>query len=157
AVTTLICAATAVMLAQEVTLQSVLVRASVYVDDFHRQLASIVAEERYIQDAVTPAQKTSKPLVHPVTEHRLLLSDLLLVKPSRDREWLQFRDVFEVDGTPVRDRTERLTRLFLRPSASTSVQIEKILSESARFNVGTIQRNINAPLMPLLFLEADNQ
>jgi len=158
----LVCAA-ALMLAQDVTLQAVLVRAAVYVTDFHRQLASIVAEERYVQDAVTPPQKTSKttnttkPPVQALTEHRELLSDLLLVKPSPDREWLQFRDVFDVDGKPVRDRTERLTKLFLRPSASTSAQIEKILNESARFNVGSIQRNINAPMMPLLFLEADNQ
>jgi hypothetical protein len=140
--------------ALEPTLKSVLVRAAVYVNAFHRQLASIVAEERYIQDAVTPP---SKALVEGSVEHRELLSDLLLVKPSPNREWLQFRDVFEVDGNPVRDRTERLTRLFLRPSASTSAQIEQILNESARFNIGHIQRNINAPLMPLLFLEADNQ
>src|SRR5262245_11363795 len=154
--TALVCAAAVMVLAQEVTLQSVLARAAVYVDSFHRQLASIVAEERYVQDAVTPPKKATR-LVPGGTEHRALLSDLLLVKPSPNREWLQFRDVFEVDGKPVRDRTERLTKLFLRPSASTSAQIEQILKESARFNVGTIQRNINAPLMPLLFLEADHQ
>jgi hypothetical protein len=164
--TTLVCAAAAtillaqeptMMLAQEPTLKSVLLRAAVYVSNFHRQLASIVAEERYIQDSVTPPQNTSKERADWSIEHRELVSDLLLVKPSPDREWLQFRDVFEVDGNPVRDRTERLTKLFLRPSASTSAQIEQILDESARFNVGNIQRNINAPLMPLLFLEADNQ
>jgi hypothetical protein len=159
--TTLVCAAAVVLAqgpvaiaAQPPTLKSVLLRAAVYVNEFHRQLASIVAEERYIQDAVTPPAKAR---VDWSIEHRELVSDLLLVKPSPDREWLQFRDVFEVDGSPVRDRTERLTQLFLRPSSSKSAQIEKILSESARFNVGNVQRNINAPVMPLLFLEADNQ
>ena len=163
--TTLVCAAAVMMLAQQPatmvaqqpTLKSVLLRAAVYVNDFHRQLASIVAEERYIQDAVTPPKKTAKEPGDWSIEHRELVSDLLLVKPSPDREWLQFRDVFQVDGNPVRDRTERLTELFLRPSSSTSAQIEKILNESARFNVGNVQRNINAPVMPLLFLEADNQ
>ena len=37
-----------------------------------------------------------------VRQHRELTSDLLLVKPAGADPWLQFRDVFEVDGKPIR-------------------------------------------------------
>ena len=39
---------------------------------------------------------------------------------------MQFRDVFSVDGKPVRDRSERLMQLFVSPTASTASQAERI-------------------------------
>jgi hypothetical protein len=40
--------------------------------------------------------------------------------------------VFEVDGVPLRDRDERLVKLFLQPSSSGKTQIEQIVAECAR-------------------------
>ena len=34
---------------------------------------------------------------------------------------------------------------------------ERILEESARFNIGDIRRNVNTPIFPLAFLEGSNQ
>mgnify|MGYP003694380831 CR=1 FL=1 len=45
--------------------------------------------------------------VRPASRHRELKSDFLLVKVG-PLEWLPFRDVYEVDGTPIRDREGRL-------------------------------------------------
>jgi hypothetical protein len=146
--------ATAVPLTeQRVKLETVLGRAADYVADFHRQLSSIVAEERYVQNwmRVLDRQRGTNQLAH-----RELVSDLLLVKPEGFRAWMEFRDVFEVDGTAVRERDERLVKMFLTPSISTNEQIAKILAESARFNIGDINRNVNTPIFPLLFLERDN-
>ena len=56
-------------------------------------------------------------------------------------------------ASPVRDRTERLTRLFLEGSPSAQEQIGKILDESSRFNIGDIKRNINTPVFALQILE----
>jgi len=150
-------------------LDVVLARAGAYVAEFQRQLSGIVAEERYRQEVKASSRRSGcppsrtraataacpEPLVHPVRSE--LRSDLLLVKPVATREWLQFRDVFEVDGQPVRDRSERLTRLFLDPSSASANQIAMILNESARYNIGDIQRNINTPLFALQFLEPSNQ
>jgi hypothetical protein len=47
--------------------------------------------------------------------------------------------------------------MFLEPSASTAAQISKILNESARFNIGDVNRNVNTPIFSLRFLEAANQ
>lgn len=138
----------------EPKLATVLDRAAAYVADFHRQLAGIVAEERYVQDwkEVLERHRGTKAL-----SHRELRSDLLLVKPGGAAAWMEFRDVFEVDGAPVREHDRRLEKMFLQPSASTDAQIGKILQESARFNIGDIQRNVNTPVFPLLFLESANR
>ena len=83
--------------------------------------------------------------------------NLLLVRPGGMGDWVQFRDVFEVDGRPVRDRGERLVPLFLQPAASRAAQLMRIRAESARYNIGTVERTVNTPTLPLLFLETANQ
>jgi hypothetical protein len=85
-------------------------------------------------------------------------SDLLLVRPAAGGGgWTEFRDVFEVNGIAVRDRSDRLTRLFLEGSPSAHAQIGRILDESSRFNIGEIKRNINTPVFALQILERENQ
>lgn len=139
--------------ADEPALAAVLARAAAYVAEFHRQLSSIVAEEQYVQDVYPSAGRDAG--LAPV--HRTLKSDLLLLKPGDADAWMTFRDVFEVDAEPVRDRTERLTHLFLKRTPSTDAQIRRILDESARYNIGDIRRNVNTPTYPLLFLESANR
>lgn len=132
------------------TVAQIVDRAGAYVVDFHRRLAGIVAEETYEQAARTPSRR---PLTFGTVERRVLKSDLLLVNVSGTSTWLEFRDVFEVDGQPVRDRTERLTKLFLSPSPEAQQQVLSILEESARYNVGSIRRTVNTPIFPLAFVE----
>jgi hypothetical protein len=140
--------------AQPPKLSDVLDRAGGYVAEFHRHLSGIVAEERYVQDARMPAVRR---LTVGTVEHRELNSDLLLVNVAGTTTWLEFRDVFEVDGQPVRDRSDRLTRLFLEPTTAGEQQIRAIIAESARYNVGAIARTVNTPIFPLAFLEAANR
>src|SRR5262249_42642953 len=117
----------------------VLRRASNYVADFSRKVSGLVAEETYQQDAVG-------------NQHRELKSDFLLVQLPGWAHPVEFRDVFEVDGAPVRDREERLAKLFLTPSQQRLAQIEAIVKESARYNSGRVQRTMNTPMLPLQFL-----
>jgi len=140
--------------AEEATLRIVLARAGTYVTEYRQQMSSIVAEERYIQEARYQGRPVP-PDLQP--EHRELRSDLLLVRPAGARDWLQLRDVFEVDGHPVRDRSERLTKLLNEASRFADAQIASIVNESARYNIGSIQRTVNVPLLPLMFLEPRNQ
>ena len=139
--------------AQEFTLRQVLVRATEYVGRLNPQLAGTVAEERYEQRATTPRANFNRfPGDTHDTVRRTLRSDYLLVQPVGTDRYYGFRDVFEVDGRPVRDREERLAELFLNPSASAERQIYGILSDSARYNLGNIERNFNTPTLALLFL-----
>ncbi len=141
--------------AQPMTLDAVLERAGDYVTTFQRQLAGVVAEETYTQDIhdQLPSGTTPRAPTRNTPMHRQLKSDLLLVKPEKADRWIQFRDTFEVDGHPVRDRSERLMKLFVEPTAATADQAEQIVTESSRYNIGNVMRTINVPLLALLILD----
>jgi hypothetical protein len=141
---------------QEPTLAEVLARAGAYVTAFQRQLSGVVTEESYVQDVLETAMFGGRSSRAPIT-HRVLKSDLLLVKPEGVQRWIQFRDVFDVDGKPVRDRSDRLMKLFVNPSASTAAQVGQIVGESVRYNIGNIHRNFNVPVFALLILEPARQ
>jgi len=114
-----------------------------YVEAYERQYSGLVAEEEYRQSA---SRKSVR-----------LRSDYLLVKPERSDQWVSFRDVYEVDGVAVRDRDDRLRRLFLEPGVQLQTQLAAIQAESARYNIGAVERNINVPLFPLRFLTPENR
>jgi hypothetical protein len=135
-------------------LADVLRRAGAYVEDFQRQLSGIVAEETYIQEVIPPMGMNA---TGGRIQRRQLRSDLLLVRPEKEVTWVQFRDVFEVDRRPVRDREERLVRLFLHADASSARQADHIRAESARFNIGRIERTMNVPVLPLAVLAPSSQ
>jgi hypothetical protein len=137
--------------AQEPTLPQVLARAGVYVLKLHTQLSGIVAEETYEQRARQTQRRTNGPGAN-AGQQKTLKSDLLLVRPPDVERYIEFRDVFEVNGTAVRDRRERLTKLFLTPTIDSANQIKAIADESARHNIGDVRRNINTPMLSLHFL-----
>ena len=74
-----------------------------------------------------------------------------------DAPWTELRDVFEVDGRPIRSRDDRLEHLLREPAGRASADVSTIIAESARFNIGDVDRNVNTPLFTLQFLEAANQ
>ncbi len=90
-------------------------------------------------------------------EHVELRSDFLLVRPEGADRFVEYRDVFEVNGAPVRDRLDRLSNLFLNPSPSVSKQIDAITEESARYNIGSVLRTLNTPTLALVLLYPDSQ
>jgi hypothetical protein len=142
-------------------LSAVLSRAATYVENFADRLSGFVTAESYVQD-VRPAMNRfgSRPAnIRPYTGplHRELQSDLLLVRPVGAEGWMQFRDVTDVDGRKLKDRNDRLARLFLQPSKSTASQARKIMDESSRYNIGEIERNINLPVLALAVLDRDMQ
>ncbi len=143
---------------QEPTLEMVLERAGAYVDDYQKRLAAIVSEEFYRQQVIvaTPSGRTAGRQFREGRQYRELKSDVLLVKPG-DGGWVQFRDVFEVDNKPVRDRDQRLYKLFVNAAADRAEQVAKIQSESARYNIGPLTRTINIPIMGMLFFARPNQ
>lgn len=134
----------------EPSLADVLQRAAAYVAEFQVRLSGIVAEEAYVQDwhSAGPRGRTFG--------RRELRSDLVLMKPAGAASWAEFRDVFEVDGRAIRPRDGRLERMLREPAASRK-HVTTILEESARFNIGDVDRNVNTPLFSLRFLEAGNQ
>jgi hypothetical protein len=138
---------------QDPPLDLVLARAAEYVDTYQKRLAAIVAEEQYRQQVIS----SSRPGRISGRQYRELRSDVLLVKPGEGDSWLQFRDVFEVDRKPVRDRDQRLYKLFVEAKADREAQAQTIQQESARYNIGPLHRTVNIPIMGMLFFDRPNQ
>ena len=112
-------------------LKIVLARAGDYVSSYHLAMTTVIAEERYAQTLVTRTADGAD-----ATSTRTLVSDFVIVTTEGDQPWMAFRDVLEVDGKPVRDRDNRMERLF-----ASGADIDRALAvnrESARYNLGTI-------------------
>src|SRR4030095_5796012 len=140
-------------------LDDVLDKVTDYVAVYTRDFIGVVAEETYRQDVrgrSGGADLRGFP-TEGVRQSRTLKSDMLLVRAPAGDRWLQFRDVFEVDGKPVRDREERLAKLFLTPSQSAQQQVEDIKTASARYNIGGVNRNVNIPVLALSVFETSNR
>ncbi len=127
---------------------SVLDAAAAYLDAYDRRFSGIVSEEHY--------EQTVRGARAAVTGRRVLRSDLLLIN-SGEAGWLCFRDVYDVDGKAVRDRTTRLMDLFVHPQPEAIDQASKIREEGARFNIGGLTRTVNDPTMALPFLRREQQ
>jgi hypothetical protein len=145
-------AATSAVLHAQSEVDALVDRAAAYVEQFQRRFGTMVTEERYeqsIQEAITIGARS-----RPQMERVVLVSDFLLVQVPGEG-WMPFRDVFERNGQKLRDREERLANLFLNGSSRSSVeQARQIMLESTRYNIGTIERTINLPTLPMVFLTA---
>src|SRR6516162_303474 len=125
-------------------LETVLDRAGWYLDYFVDEFENVVAEENYIQDSsqllptISPGGGGRGAIAPPPSaaemlraRHRDLRSDFLLVKSPETEALVPFRDVIQVDGIMVRDREERLAKLFLTASSDTMLQAEHIREEGS--------------------------
>jgi hypothetical protein len=135
-------------------LPDILSRAAAYLERYEQQIPSVIAQEDYLQsfggiNGLTDRARTV----------RRLRSDLLIL--ADETGWVEFRDVYEVDGKQVRDRDDRLMRLFMQPNPDSRVQAGRIVAESARFNLDVprlrFRRTLNVPMTALRFLRRENQ
>ena len=154
---------------EDAALEALLTKATWSSLDFVDKLSSVVAEEHYTQDSNVLLATVAIPglggrgggaMSSPrgSAKHRELKADFLIVK-SLGTVWLPFRDVFEVDHIPIRDREQRLAKLFLgnKSDSETQERARAIADESARYNLGAVQRTINNPVFALLFLQPDSR
>jgi hypothetical protein len=133
--------------AQDPTLDVVLERVGRYVDGYERSFSAIVSREHYVQ-----RMRRGNEI-----DTRELRSEVALVPVGEAVDWVLFRDVHEVDGRKVRTQKERLAALFGGTETDTAALAKKIADESARYNLGSIERTINTPTIALTFLRAANQ
>ena len=121
----------------------VVARVARYVSEYGAKLADVVAEETYRQRA---------PRGVGATITRTLRSDYALTWVSASDGWVGYRDTFEVDGLPVRDRESRLERLLASGATSHAA---RIADENARYNLANdrLSRNVNVPTFALDLLQ----
>ena len=144
--------------ADRISLELLLGRGGWYIFDFIEKFSNVVSEETYIQDSSVPMQ--SAVLIGragTTARNRILKADFLLVSVNTAQDWVPFRDVFEVDRQPIRDRDSRLAKLFLKPSEDSIEQAHRIQDESSRYNLGNMKRSVNSPVLGIVILQADFQ
>jgi hypothetical protein len=122
--------------------QDLVERAGKYVDAYVEAFTAVVSQERQTQQLVRPDGRVRKT--------RDITADFLLVK-ARGTWPDAYRDVIEVDGKPVRDRQDRLKKLFLDHPKTAPDLAAAIARESGRYNLG-VGRIGNSPLLPVIFL-----
>jgi hypothetical protein len=130
---------------------AVLMKASGYLAGYVKALSSVVSEERYDQVLVRKGDRNTAGM----SLHRTLLSDYLLVAVSGSSEWMAFRDVYSVDGTTIRDRGDRLLKLFVEAPPDAYTQAVRIRKESSRYNIGSGTRDTNVPTFALQILTGE--
>jgi hypothetical protein len=152
---------TALATTQGGDLQSLLGKGTAYVAGYEKAFSLLVSEEYYVQEVrrpINPGSNLSRN--NPgggmtggnVVERQVLRSDYLLVQLGEGAGWMPFRDVFEVNASKVRDREDRLAKLFLSNDASRFDLADRIMAESTRYNVGKLTRTINIPTLAMMFL-----
>lgn len=119
--------------------------AAKYVENYTKELSLIVCEETQVQTLIHPNGKVAKT--------RTLVSDLAFLKIGDSWAQHSFRDIISVDGKPVRNRDDRLKKLFLEGSKTAVEQARAIATESGRYNLG-INRMGVSPLLPLGVLDS---
>lgn len=118
-----------------------------YVDSYGEKASIVVCTERYTQGTERSADDHR--------ETRALTSDFAIVRADTIHGWLGFRDVLEVDGRRVADREDRLARVLMAAEGRYD-EAERLSNESARYNIGSIERNFNVPTAALFFFVPEN-
>jgi len=152
-------------------LDAALAAAAHYLQDYEHRISAIGAEEEYEQSVTSTgvvvgdtlsrgAFRGGAPSTVSTTSTRKTRANVMAISLGQ-RGWVSFRDVFELDGRPVRDRVERLSRILQNINPDSLGQARQIADESARYNLqpqGTIvDRTINVPMTALYFMRAANQ
>jgi VWFA-related protein len=132
-------------------------RVGSYVEQYGGQASLLVAVEDYSQSANGILLATGRGAMElQAPRRRRLISEFALVpNAATSGGWLGYRDVIEVDGKPVADRSDRLQGIF-RSDTPDLLEARRIADEGARYNIGPVSRNFNVPTTALFFFHAGN-
>jgi hypothetical protein len=141
---------------------TVLSSAMRYVMNYEQQFALLVSEEHYVQELQRPPNpgdnlSRSNPgggmRAGGAMNIQTFKSDFLLVQLGMDGEgWMPFRDTFEVKGKKVRDRGDRLLRLFLENDKQQFEKAARLNEASTKNHLGNVARTINIPTLGMMLL-----
>ena len=141
---------------------TVLSSAMRYVMNYEQQFALLVSEEHYVQELQRPPNpgdnlSRSNPgggmRAGGAMNIQNIKSDFLLVQLGMDGEgWMPFRDAFEVKGKKLRNREERLLKLFLDNDKNAFDKAARFNEATTKFHLGNVARTINIPTLGMMLL-----
>jgi hypothetical protein len=131
--------------AQPPTLDQVLERVSAYLLAYEQQLTTVAADERF-EERYRLKTGTS---FYAVDDKQSLLSDFIFLRLPGGRSWLGFRDAFQVDGKPIRERSPRVQQVLSTGGDSAIEEATRIIAQNSRYTTGALYRTINVPTQSL--------
>ncbi len=141
---------------------TVLSSAMRYTMNYEQQFALLAADEHSSQELQRPPNPGNNlSRTNPgggmqgggPVNQSIIKSDFLLVQLGGDGEgWMPFRDTYEVKGRKVRNRDERLLKLFTTNHKERFEKAADYTNDSAKHNLGNVARTINIPLLGMMFL-----
>ncbi len=148
----LTCLAGATLLAQErprpvdTSPKAVLAAASGYLKTYQTALEFVLADEITVQEVFDERDRR--------TARRETSGDFFLSYVAGDGGWLSVRDISKVDGKEV-EAGDDLRGLLNRGSMA---RIGRALADrNARYNIGSVTRNFNDPMLALVILDPKHQ
>ena len=131
--------------AADPALSEILKKVGQYVAGYGEKTFGIVGVEKSTQLVLLEGVEPPPP--------RRLVAEFAIVRTGSG--WIGLRDVVEINGRPVESRKSRLERLLMEMTVS-ETELMRIASESARFSIGPINRNLNVPTAALFFFQPEN-
>ncbi len=133
--------------APQLSLEEVVRRVEAYVASYGGRASMVVCTERYTQTMSGSSSYGS--------QRRTIRAEFAIARVDTTREWVGFRDVLEVDGAALDHGRGRLVHA-LSGGEGGYTEARRISDDSARFNIGKVQRNFNVPTTALFFFTAAN-
>src|SRR5882757_1626546 len=115
--------------------EEVMNRLSAYLVAYEARLSSTVAVEHYEQQLGSGD----------IPRRRVLESDFLFMRLPGGGAWLGYRDIFRVDGRPIRSRNSTLLERLAAGDDDGVVKAALLADANAKYNLGDIPRSINVP------------
>ena len=141
---------------------TVLSSAMRYVMNYEQQFALLASEEHYVQELQRPPNpgdnlSRNNPgggmRAGGALTIQTIKSDFLLVQLGMDGEgWMPFRDAFEVKGKKLRERDDRLVKLFRENDRQAFDKATRFNEASNKHHLGNVTRTINIPTLGMMLL-----
>ena len=141
---------------------TVLSSAMRYTMNYEQRFMLLAADESYVQELQRPPNPGSNlSRTNPgggmqgggPVSTQTIKSDFLLVQLGGDGEgWMRFRDAYEVKGRKLRERDDRLLKLFTSNHKERFEKAAEYTTAAQKFNLGNVARTINIPTLAMMFL-----
>lgn len=141
---------------------TVLSSAMRYAMNYEQRFMLLAADEHYVQELQRPPNPGSNlSRANPgggmqaggAIATQSIKSDFLLVQLGGDGEgWMPFRDAYEVKGRKLRERDDRLLKLFTLNDKQRFEKGAEYSNATHKFNLGNVARTINIPTLAMMFL-----
>jgi hypothetical protein len=141
---------------------TVLSSAMRYAMNYEQRFALLAADELYVQELQRPPNPGSNlSRTNPgggmqgggPVSQQTIKSDFLLVQLGGDGEgFMPFRDAYEAKGRKLRERDDRLLKLFTSNDKGRFEKAARYSEDTNKHHIGNVARTINIPVLGLMFL-----